>query len=491
MDRPINLADNEFMTLGRRTRKPLLDMSPLRQSVKTLTARGIHGRFDLYQEFHEGINILHGKNGTGKTTVLHILANLLNGDFRRFAFLNFSFIELVLSDGTKVTLSKCIEDGESCIRIDQWEFAPEFISIAKAKEALRPGPMGNDTPIPEQRRILNSTYSSLRPIIPTAYFPAFRTLIEAAGRYDGLDPYYAARMGRSSRNQPLFTSTTFSRRFFGDFVPWINYPSPHEVGQRISSEALQALNNVSLTDRALLSKAFLEIFSTLSSPDASPKENENPDIILSAIKDLSEKLSISDISNGPSSDEQVYSTLRAMIPSVRFREGLEEVYAPVLQIYREALEERVRVQDSSSSLIRLYLDAVNNFLEGKRLSIRHRDNNPIPLVQVEFEDNSFGSIQSLSSGERQIVTIIYASTHMSGQEVVLIDEPEISLHIDWQIKLLPSLSEQLNDKQIITCTHSPVIASGYEEQMVELRLAASQAQGEPDTKEEDESEELL
>jgi hypothetical protein len=422
---------------------------------------------------------------------LHILANLLNGDFRRFAFLNFSFIELELSDGSKVALSKCIEDGDSCIRIDKGEFSPDFISIIKAKEALRPGPMGSDTPIPEQRRILESTYSSLRPIIPTAYFPAFRTLIEAAGRRDGLDPYYAARMGRSSRNQPLFTSTTFSRRFFGDFVPWINYPSPYEVGQRISSEALQALNDVSSTDRALLSKAFLEIFSTLSSSGATTRQHDNPDAILSAIKDLSEQLSILGISGGPSSDEQVYSTLRAMIPSVQFKEGLEEVYAPVLQIYREALEERVRVQNSSSSRIRLYLDSVNSFLEGKRLSIRRRADTPIPLVQVEFEDNTFGNIQSLSSGERQIVTIIYASTHMSGQEVVLIDEPEISLHIDWQIKLLPSLSEQLNDKQIITCTHSPVIASGYEEQMVELRLAASQTQVDPDTKEEDDSEELL
>jgi len=467
------------------------NMPAARKSVKALTARGIHGRFDLYQEFHEGINILHGKNGTGKTTVLHILANLLNGDFRRFAFLNFSFIELELSDGSKVALSKCIEDGDSCIRIDKGEFFPDFISIIKAKEALRPGPMGSDTPVPEQRRILESTYSSLHPIIPTAYFPAFRTLIEAAGRHDGLDPYYAARMGRSSRNQPLFTSTTFSRRFFGDFVPWINYPSPYEVGQRISSEALQALNDVSSTDRALLSKAFLEIFSTLSSSGTSARQHDNPDAILSAIKDLSEQLSILGISNGPSSDEQVYSTLRTMIPSVQFREGLEEVYAPVLQIYREALEERVRVQNSSSSLIRLYLDSVNNFLEGKRLSIRRRDDIPIPLVQVEFEDNTFGNIQSLSSGERQIVTIIYASTHMSGQEVVLIDEPEISLHIDWQIKLLPSLSEQLNDKQIITCTHSPVIASGYEEQMVELRLTASQTQADSVIKEDDDSEELL
>jgi predicted ATP-dependent endonuclease of OLD family len=62
---------------------------------------------------------------------------------------------------------------------------------------------------------------------------------------------------------------------------------------------------------------------------------------------------------------------------------------------------------------------------------------------------------------------------MSDQDIVLIDEPEISLHIDWQVKLLSSIAEQLNGKQIITCTHSPVIASGHEDQMAELSFSNS------------------
>ena len=462
----------------------------VRKSVKAITANGIHGRFDLYLEFHEGINILHGKNGTGKTTVLHILANLLNGDFRRFAFLNFSFIELELSDGSKISLSKSTKEGQPCIQVDLDEYPPDIISISDAKLALR---QRHDADAPEsiQRKILESTYFNLRPIISTAYFPAFRTLIEAAGRYDRLETTYSTRYSRFSRNQPLFTSTAFSRTFFGEFVPWINYPSPSEVSKKISSEALQALRDVASTDRALLSKAFLEIFSALSSSTSSPIQHDSPDSILESIKELSDQLSPLGISSGPSSDEQLYSNLRTMIPNTKFREGLEEVYAPVLQIYREALEERVKVQNSTSSLIRLYLDSVNKFLEEKRLSIRFQKDIPIPSLQVEFEDKTFGSIQSLSSGERQIVTIIYASTHMSDQEVVLIDEPEISLHIDWQVKLLPSLSEQLNGKQIITCTHSPVIASGYEDKMIEVKLNASETLLSQEYNEEEETEELL
>jgi hypothetical protein len=41
--------------------------------VKRIIATRVYDRFDLDQEFLPGVNILHGRNGTGKTTLLHIL----------------------------------------------------------------------------------------------------------------------------------------------------------------------------------------------------------------------------------------------------------------------------------------------------------------------------------------------------------------------------------------------------------------------------------
>jgi predicted ATP-dependent endonuclease of OLD family len=86
----------------------------------------------------------------------------------------------------------------------------------------------------------------------------------------------------------------------------------------------------------------------------------------------------------------------------------------------------------------------------------------------------------LSSGERQVIGLIYAASHMTGGRVVLIDEPEISLHIDWQRKLLPEMvkqldekqldEKQLDEKQLIICTHSAVIASKYRKRMIKLEL---------------------
>jgi predicted ATPase len=126
------------------------------------------------------------------------------------------------------------------------------------------------------------------------------------------------------------------------------------------------------------------------------------------------------------------------------------------------------------------LNSVNQFLEGKTIESRPellRSSIQKPsrsLIVICFEDGSvINSLRVLSSGERQIVTLIYAATHMSSQRVVLIDEPEISLHVDWQRHLISRMSEQLGERQIIACTHSPVIGAEYEDRLSELNVTSS------------------
>ena len=137
--------------------------------------------------------------------------------------------------------------------------------------------------------------------------------------------------------------------------------------------------------------------------------------------------------------------------------------------------------------------SVNNFLDGKQLTLRKKSSSSLPTLLVTFGDPNLDSkIQALSSGERQIVTLLYSVTHMSGQKVVLIDEPEISLHIDWQRLLIPEMAAQLQDVQIITCTHSPMIGSKYENQMIKLEIKPTGHNGTHDREdiEEDSEEEL-
>jgi len=57
--------------------------------IESITLEGVHQRYDLDLKFNKSLNVLYGQNGTGKSTLIHILANLANGDFLRFAYLDF------------------------------------------------------------------------------------------------------------------------------------------------------------------------------------------------------------------------------------------------------------------------------------------------------------------------------------------------------------------------------------------------------------------
>jgi energy-coupling factor transporter ATP-binding protein EcfA2 len=439
-------------------------------AIRYVKALGIHERFDLELEFQSGVNILYGKNGTGKTTLLHILANILNGDFERFAFIPFETIEVHLDNGQKVKLLEYKHDEGNKVEVDIDGTEVTSFATKEVREKLRYRSSGPRSEPQHNIRL----FHSLKAILPTAYFPAFRTLIEASSKEDYfIDAYhysYTAATPYSNRTVsdiPTVHSTLFARKFFGDFVPWLNYPSPEEVSQRLSMEMQQALNIVANTDRKLLSKAFLDIFRTLS--EESNPTQEQPEHILEKIKSLFSRLESSSIVADLSSGEEVYTKLRELVPSFKIRPENEDVYVPIMKVYKNSLEERADVQENSLRIINTYLDSVNRFLDGKGLVFGNTATTQVPPVWVKFHETGLESkIQALSSGERQIVTLIYSATHMSGQKVVLIDEPEISLHIDWQSLLIPEMVAQLQDRQIITCTHSPMIGAEYEDQMIQL-----------------------
>lgn len=77
-------------------------------------------------------------------------------------------------------------------------------------------------------------------------------------------------------------------------------------------------------------------------------------------------------------------------------------------------------------------------------------------VEVQAQTGENLELAMLSSGEKQVIRI-FLEAMLSEENTILIDEPEISLHIDWQ-KVLISSMMKLNPKaQIIIATHSPDI----------------------------------
>lgn len=76
----------------------------------------------------------------------------------------------------------------------------------------------------------------------------------------------------------------------------------------------------------------------------------------------------------------------------------------------------------------------------------------------------------LSSGEKQILAIMLTVLVEDNQNYVLfMDEPEVSLHVDWQQKLIDLVLELNPNVQIILTTHSPaVIMNGWMDNVTEV-----------------------
>ena len=76
----------------------------------------------------------------------------------------------------------------------------------------------------------------------------------------------------------------------------------------------------------------------------------------------------------------------------------------------------------------------------------------------------------LSSGEKQMLAILLTVLVEDNQPTVLfMDEPEVSLHIEWQKRLIDLLLELNPNVQIILTTHSPaVVMNGWVDAVTEV-----------------------
>ena len=83
------------------------------------------------------------------------------------------------------------------------------------------------------------------------------------------------------------------------------------------------------------------------------------------------------------------------------------------------------------------------------------------LVKIRDTDQELG-IEQLSSGEKQLLILLTETLLQENQPFIFIaDEPELSLHIEWQEKLLAAIRSLNNNAQLIMATHSPEIVSEF------------------------------
>ena len=101
------------------------------------------------------------------------------------------------------------------------------------------------------------------------------------------------------------------------------------------------------------------------------------------------------------------------------------------------------------------IDIINERFDYKRLVI-HREQGFCVLsdsdVPIQLAD--------LSSGEQHELVLLYELLFRTPRNgLILVDEPEISLHVAWQSRFLSDLIDivKLNDAYAVVATHSPVL----------------------------------
>ena len=120
--------------------------------------------------------------------------------------------------------------------------------------------------------------------------------------------------------------------------------------------------------------------------------------------------------------------------------------------------EKYKVFESLISKLDLYERIVNSKLSFKKMILSREDG-----ISVVTDEKQNLELTSLSSGEQEILVLYYKLIFESDVNLLLIDEPEISLHVAWQKEILDDFKQivALNKSvQVIISTHSPQIISG-------------------------------
>ncbi len=115
----------------------------------------------------------------------------------------------------------------------------------------------------------------------------------------------------------------------------------------------------------------------------------------------------------------------------------------------------------------IFKNKINEFFKNTGKSIKLDENNSIIF---KLDDKNSLTPYQLSSGEKQILIIMLSIMLLDNKPtIILMDEPEISLHVEWQMIFIKTLLELNSNLQIIIATHSPdIILKGYRKNVISL-----------------------
>lgn len=149
----------------------------------------------------------------------------------------------------------------------------------------------------------------------------------------------------------------------------------------------------------------------------------------------------------------------------------EDQYFYLLNLISKLID-NYKLQKKYDDRIKKFADTCNKYMNDKHFSYNQ---STLDLqIHLNYENNKKEkviSLTQLSSGEKQIVSL-FSKLYLESDEpsIIIIDEPELSLSLNWQKMLLPDIIRTNKCDLLLTATHSPFIFENqFDEDAKEMR----------------------
>ena len=428
--------------------------------IKKLKIEKLHDYIDYDIEFNNDITFLYGDNGCGKTTILNILTSIITGRVYELSKYQFTSISLKYSSQKLnllkiITVKKNKDDGDVVLNYNSKDYV---IDVQKL-------------------RIMNSRLDEINDI-EDFYFKEYRVLSDVKNEFNYI---YLPLNRNGSINELNFHSNRKMHRL-NNLAPYYSDMTLNGVARLVK----ETYNRINLTLSRInekfseeLLKSFLDIenisnahqlvtYANKLNPFEITKIKKDYTYVLKAIKkwdDTTEK-KITDFFESLLNDVKESESENGFSIEILFKLSELIKITKVIEKAERIEQSKIRISQPVSN----FISAVNKFINMKTTKKEiYIDNEGQIYLKTPYKNKI--NLQQLSSGEKQIVTFfayLIFGLQDTNQSLFIVDEPELSLHLQWQRQFVDTLLELNPDIQLIFATHAPEIIGKHRDKAFKL-----------------------
>ena len=412
--------------------------------IKSVSVKGLFNQFDHHIDFNqeERITILHGINGVGKTTLLRMISSLFNFRIYNFNEIPFTSFIIELSNGNQIRVEKKHLKARNALDIFINKERINFQNLDIESLIKR---------LPWISKIDDDVFYDRRTEEPLSLEEVMEQYGDRLPSKDVKNIELIERLGHIPVQ--LIEASRLIRTVKRDEFHRRKEIITHTV--KIYADELQQRIRSVMADYAKKAQELEQTFPFRLLETSEIYTNEQLTEHIVALQDKRNELR----------EIGLLSTTDSTALEASSIENLETRHAAVMNLYVKDSEEKLAVLEGLSEKIMLLLQIINSKFQGKELRINEKKG----LIIVGKE----GEIDTalLSSGEQHELVMFYDLIFkVEPNTLVMIDEPELSLHVTWQNKFIDELKEIVAHSKfdVLIATHSPTIVGQNSHLMVGL-----------------------